>query len=456
MPKYKPHYKTHSSTSSTSAYFNVKELATIYGFPPPDTTKSSVVGVLSFGGGLYGVPQNQSTPYTIPSNAANCDVIKYWRYLGYSTLQMPKVIVYPVGGATNDLNDEDGTGENTLDVSVIGGCCPNPNLTIILFLFPMWYMFSEALSIIINGINIGRVSYKPSIVSISWGSAEIEYLPSNDNPDFTRELRRANNILKRASENGINVCVASGDNGPTDHTDQFTVYFPASSPYVIAVGGTSLICPNRVYDSHTRETVWNNGLINGAYFASGGGISAFFAKPTWQKEGTITDFRNVPDIALNSDPETGIILYLYGKLREGWGGTSMAAPMFAAYLSLINQKTFVNPLLYSAPYSSNFYDVTQGNNYDPNSIKSYSAKIGYDSCTGLGSINGNNLKNVLSPIVPRVMNSISIHVKGAVNVMVDKPSELVETNISKKAMTWNSIKPSLVTVTPNGVVIEEE
>ena len=149
--------------SSTTPYFNTKQLASIYGFPAPDTNISTVVAVVSFGGGLYGVPENQSTPYVIPAytSTSKCDVQKYWNYMGYTNKQMPKVIVYPVAGAKNNLTDPDGTGENTLDVSIIGGACPNPNLTIILFLFPNPYWFYQALPVVIAGRTVNGVKYVP-------------------------------------------------------------------------------------------------------------------------------------------------------------------------------------------------------------------------------------------------------------------------------------------------------
>ena len=418
----KPYFKLNPKNATTATikqqqhqapYFTIRQLAEIYEFPPVDLTISSVVGVISFGGGLYGVPPNYKKPYTIPPNTANCDVQNCWNDMEYDLSQHPKVIVCPVGDAVNDLSTPDpdgslpnsGTCENTMDVSVIGGCCPNPNLTIILYIFPPTYSFTEALPIALKGItdpDNPSIKYIPSILSISWGLCELEYLTNGQ--DTYGELTNVNSILEIATQKGVNICVASGDNGSTDghYTNQLAVDFPGSCPYVTCVGGTSLKCPNNKYDAYTQEVVWNNGPANSvANFAStGGGKSAFHARPSYQTKFVSThNNRNTPDIALNSDPQTGIYLYIGGEMQKGYGGTSMAAPMFAAFLALFNPQIFVNPLLYSAP-STCFHDITLGNNHNTNITVADAvsfADIGYDRCSGLGSIVGTELIKWISP-----------------------------------------------------------
>jgi kumamolisin len=477
MPLIKPRYKRHqnvATNTATTPYFTIKDLATIYEFPAPNPSFTSVIGIVSFGGGLYGVPQGQATPYVLPANAVNCDVQKYWNYMGYKPAQMPTVIVYPVGGAVNNLSDTGSTCENTLDVSVIGGCYPSPTLTIVLFIFPDTYAFSQALPIVLSGITFNNKKYIPSVISISWGLAENYFLPG-----YTEELTRVNNILKTATQNGVNICVAAGDNGSTDGTSGLSVDFPASSPYVTALGGTSLVCPNKVYDGATTETVWNGGLLNGVYAATGGGVSAYFSKPTWQTVGT-GNYRNVPDVAFNSDPATGLILYLNGQLQSGWGGTSMAAPMFAAYVALIKPPGFINPLLYGAPANMCFHDITKGNNNNSIVANAYSAGKGYDCCTGLGSINGRTLKNAIipapaptptppkppapaptppkppAPPKPVLVSSLSINppiIRVTVNNFSQCKVFVKPTNASKKTVVWSTSNPNIVLVNGNGMIM---
>ena len=434
--------------STNTPFFNVKQLASIYGFPAAPLTSAPVtVGVVSFGGGLYGVPPQQASTYVLPANAPNCDVQQYWTYLGYSAAQMPKVVVCPIGGAVNNLADAGGTGENTLDVSIIGGCCPTPNLTILLFLFPGNYFFSQALPVVLAGLTVGGTKYVPTIISISWGAPEIAFLPN-----YKSELASVNAVLKTATDRGVNICAAAGDNGATDGngTTRLSVDFPAACPYLTAVGGTSLFCPSNVYDTATRETVWNNNNS----LATGGGLSAYFSKPAYQTALTpASAFRNVPDIALNSDPYTGLILYLNGQLQAGWGGTSMAAPLFAGYLALIQPNKFVNPLLYPAFNSLNFHDIITGNNSDQVGVAGYSAKTGYDRCTGLGSINGVNLRSVLLPIV--LATAVTLNV-GNIMLVIGRTFQLVATvappTTTNKAVTWLSSVKSVATVSTSGVI----
>lgn len=484
-PVFKRNLKFHPNTveakansTQTTPYFNAKQMASIYGFPPVNTAIKNVVGVLSFGGGLYGVPPNISTPYIIPpyTSSSQCDVQKYWAYLGYTTAQMPKVIVYPLGNSVNNLTDSDSTGENTMDVSVIGGCCPNPNLTIILFICPQTYSFSQALLKVLAGVTVNQIQYTPTILSISWGTPEIYYLTNG--VDTFGELTKVSSILQAATQKGINICVAAGDNGCTDGngTTQLSVDFPSSCPYVTAVGGTTLICPSKTtYDSSTKETVWNDGFLNGAFSATGGGVSAYYTKPDYQQTVQLSNdnnYRHVPDIAFNSDPDTGLILYLNGQLQGGWGGTSMAAPMFAAYLAIINQTSFVNPLLYSAAKSSNsnnFHDITSGNNDSRSASqkKLYTAGAGYDCCSGLGTINGINLTRFLVPVSapvpvpapPKIILGSSIRLNKtslALNTINNKTVQLVATilptNTTNKTVRWILSNPSIATVSTNGLV----
>jgi kumamolisin len=193
------------------------------------------------------------------------------------------------------------------------------------------------------------------------------------------------------------VCVASGDNGSSDgvaaggdHVD-----FPASSPHALACGGTSMQASQT---SILSEVVWNDGGSGGA---SGGGLSSFFAVPSWQSGDTATHTngtavalkkRGVPDVAGNADPETGYSVRIDGS-DTVIGGTSAVAPLWAGLIARINQAKagtavgFVNPRLYQS--ADAFRDITQGNNGD------YEATSGWDACTGLGSPDGSLLASKL-------------------------------------------------------------
>jgi kumamolisin len=143
--------------------------------------------------------------------------------------------------------------------------------------------------------------------------------------------------------------------------------------------------------------VWNDGASGGA---SGGGVSTFFATPSWQaalsaartqgKPSPLTR-RGVPDVAGNADPQTGYQVRVDGA-DSVFGGTSAVAPLWAALIARINQASgksagFVNPRLYQSPQA--LRDITSGNNGD------FAAAAGWDACTGLGSPNGAALRGVI-------------------------------------------------------------
>ena len=180
---------------------------------------------------------------------------------------------------------------------------------------------------------------------------------------------------------GVTITVASGDNGSSDGVSdgQNHVDFPASSPHVLACGGTELIGSGSTIGT---ETVWNDGAQGGS---TGGGFSTLFPPPTWQTGvGISGSGRGVPDVAGDAAPESGYNILVDGQ-QEVVGGTSAVAPLWAALIALINQKKgtpvgLVNPTLYGD--AADFRDITQGSN------GAYKAGKGWDACTGLGSPNG--------------------------------------------------------------------
>jgi kumamolisin len=168
------------------------------------------------------------------------------------------------------------------------------------------------------------------------------------------------------------------------------VDFPASSPHALACGGTSL--------SASVETVWNDGSGGGA---TGGGISTVFALPAYQDglmarptsgQSSPLSMRGVPDVAGNADPETGYQVRVDGETMV-IGGTSAVAPLWAGLIARLRSSgagtaSFLAPFLYASPSSCN--DITQGNN------NGYTASVGWDACTGLGSPNGAALAKLMA------------------------------------------------------------
>lgn len=238
------------------------------------------------------------------------------------------------------------------------------------------------------------------IISISLGGCE--------KAEGAQSVQAENSTYARAAALGETVLVASGDTGAYTCLQQnwgaapspryVGVSSPASEPNVTAVGGTSL-------DLHAnsawyREQAWQNAA---ATAGTGGGTSAYFARPTWQRgPGVITSYntanrREVPDIAADADPLTGAQVVISGQLTQV-GGTSQATPIWAGMMALMNQYLkqqhlpvagFLNPALYrlaaGSPTYPPFHDVTLGSNL------LYPTGPGYDMTTGLGSPDAWNL-----------------------------------------------------------------
>ena len=415
-----------SPHSTHVPYFNMSHVRSIYQIPTPTASKY-VVGVLSFGGGLYGTVDSQGV-------LTNGDVQAYWTSIGIAPANQPRVIVVGVNGGSNrpNVNDASATMENTLDVETVGGACPSANLTIILYIAPnslnqfaplLQYMYS-------TNVTVGGINYKPNIISCSWGASEIYFTSS--------QLSAINAIFSTMSNAGITVCAATGDYGSNNGVGGTGNYvdFPSSNPYVTAVGGTTLVCPNNVYDSQTVETAWSSG---------GGGISTIYSKPSYQNALSGTK-RMTPDIASLADPNTGVLFTINGQSYV-IGGTSVAAPIIAGFLATINCTQFINPLLYQAPYATCFHDIIRGSN------GSYSATLIYDNCTGLGSINGQTMSEyILNPSI--IVSGITLSTT-TVNLTPSQTSQITATvlpvNALNKTVLWASSNPAAATVV-NGLI----
>jgi len=197
-----------------------------------------------------------------------------------------------------------------------------------------------------------------------------------------------NEAFKTAASLGVSICIAAGDSGSSDgETDgKVHVDFPASSPYALACGGTSLKVNNNVIAS---EVVWHDSNTS----ASGGGVSSYFPLPDYQANAKVpleidTQFkgRGVPDVAADADPDTGYKVLVDGQ-ELVIGGTSAVAPLMAGLIALLNQQNkkpsgFIHPQIYSTPGLCR--DITSGNNKTTSAGTGYTAGTGWDACSGLG------------------------------------------------------------------------
>jgi kumamolisin len=359
--RFRPPIKPARGGSSTS--YTPLDLARLYKFPAGDGS-GQCVGIIELGGGY-----------------SERDLSAYFTQLGVGK---PDVIAVGVDQARNaPTGDPSGPdGEVTLDVEIVGAIVPGARIAV--------YFSPNSDAGFIDAVNraIHDDTNKPSVVSISWGGPE---------SSWTAQSQSAfNEVLQSAAAMGVTVCVASGDSGSSDGAPGGgnNVDFPAASPYVLACGGTNL---KATANGISEEVVWNDGDQGGA---GGGGVSAVFGLPVWQKGLSVTRAaggksalakRGVPDVAGDASPLTGYDV-LIGGTTTVVGGTSAVAPLWAALIARINAAAgkpvgFLNPKLYKAQAPCN--DITQGNN------GSFAASAGWDACTGLGSPDGGKIAAAL-------------------------------------------------------------
>jgi kumamolisin len=359
-----------------------------------------IAGIYDFPTGLDGTGQTialielndvNSQGNATGAGYATSDLETFFENLG---ITMPSVTAVGVdGGANLPGQDADADGEVTLDIEVAGAIAPGAKIAV--------YFGTNTDDGFVQVVSaaVHDDVRKPGIVSISWGQAE--------ETTTAQMLQGLQEILQEAAALGVTVCVAAGDDGSADMEqnvwdDKPHVDFPASSPYALACGGTTLGASSG--PDAPVETVWNDGANGGA---TGGGVSNFFPKPSYQNNihvpppAVAAGGRGVPDVSADADPNTGYNIVVGGQ-QEQVGGTSAVAPLYAGLIARINQSLtsgggnavgFVNPLIYAQSIPAGvFHDVTQGNNDIYNDLDGeFGAGPGWDPCTGLGSVDGANL-----------------------------------------------------------------
>jgi hypothetical protein len=301
-----------------------------------------------------------------------------------------------------------GSGEAALDIEDVMGLAPG--VAIDVYQAPNSGTGSYDLYSAIVGADADQV------VSTSWGLCELDSDPSlitSEDTLFAQAATQGQTVFAAAGDYGSTACLPDG----TVNDSSLSVSDPASQPYVLGVGGTSV--------GSTSENVWNDSSVSAG--AAGGGVSAAWCMPSYQDEAAIPGLigsysqtasscgtavpyvRQVPDVSADADPYTGYVIYLAGQWQGGWGGTSAAAPLWAAVAALTDASPYCadygsgaagmqpaglyqmaatdQSYIYSPP-PEGFYDVTSGNNdYTPSGYTGglYPATTGYDLASGLGT-----------------------------------------------------------------------
>jgi kumamolisin len=349
------------SAQAQDISYNPPQVAALYNFPAGTDGTGETIGIIELGGGYK-----------------PADLTNYFKTIGVKEPTVTAVLVDKAKNHPTNANSAD--GEVLLDIEVSGSIAPGAKI-VVYFTPNTDQGFQDALTTAIHD-----TTHKPSVISISWGGPESTWT--------AQAMTAFDSAAQDAAALGVTICAASGDNGSSDGvTDGANhVDFPASSPHILACGGTSLQSAN---GKITSETVWNDGAQGGA---GGGGYSVQFPLPAWQAADKITPpaklGRGVPDVSGDADPDTG-----YNVLVDGQslviGGTSAVAPLWSALIARLNQKLgtpvgFLQPALYALPASSGaFHDITVGSN------GAYSAGPGWDAASGLGSPSGQNLLTAL-------------------------------------------------------------
>ena len=376
-PQAKPHFRLQpvpqagvmARVASTS--YTPLQLAAAYDFPTAGKGTGQCIAIIELGGGY---------------KASELDA--YFTGLG---LTPPTIKSRSIDGGRNrpDGNPNSADGEVLLDIEVVGAIAPGA--TIVVYFAPNTDAgFLNAISSAVHDPH-----NRPAVISISWGGPELSWT--------AQAMRAMDAVFQDAAALGVTVCCAAGDDGSSDQrapaADDGALHadFPASSPFVLACGGTRLDAAG----GEPRGSVWNQGCSGGA---TGGGVSDVFARPPWQDGAGVPASANpgkhvgrgVPDVAANTDPATGYLIQV-DRQHIIMGGTSAVAPLYAALIALCNEQLgrrlgYLNPVLYGLPASARaFRDIRSGDNDISLHHSAYPASTGWDPCSGLGSVDGSNL-----------------------------------------------------------------
>jgi kumamolisin len=307
------------------------------------------------GGGLIGIVE-------LGGGWVQSDMTAYFQSIGQP---VPSITDVSVDGTQNTPNQSGSAGEADFEVG----------LDIQVSAASYYVATGQAATIRVYwSQDIGTAIAKAAsdgcdVCSISWGADEAQW--------GTSEADALEQSAETATAGGLAIFGAAGDNDSSDGgPTPANVDCPSSCPHVVGCGGTS--------KTATSETVWNDnpGQTNGE--GTGGGYSTIFPVQSWQigapPPPANTQYgtgRMVPDVSADGDPDTGYEVYIHGSSTV-LGGTSAVAPLYAGLFAALGKKLgFVTPTLWQNQTA--FNDITVGSN------GMYSAAVGPDPCSGIGS-----------------------------------------------------------------------
>jgi kumamolisin len=339
--------------------------------------------------GLPITGSGQTIAIVMDSIPLESDLSAFWLATG-TNYSLVNYSLHVVNGGPNATSQTTDAGEVALDVEWASAIAPGAKVR--LYAIPALTLDNFLLAC--NEITNDGLA---TVVSYSAGGPEVT--------EATATMQMVSQTLAQMGAAGITLVASSGDGGsnpnPTsegngyDSVNPLTPFYPASDPNMTGVGGTTVS-----FDMNwnaTSETAWSRAAVNGADpAASGGGISTFFARPTWQSGSGVPSgsMRCVPDVAAMAATDAdvagsfdGAFVLLNGQ-QAGFVGTSLSTPIWAGVVAMANQYRvsvglpnfgLMNQWLYGLIGTGGVYDTTTGSN------GAYYAGPGYDLCTGIGS-----------------------------------------------------------------------
>jgi uncharacterized protein YjbI with pentapeptide repeats len=363
-----------AETPATASIRTVRDLARIYNFPTNLDGSGQTIGLIELGGGY-----NDS------------DLDQYFRNIG---LKKPHVTFVPVDGVSNLPSRLGGDYEVESNIEIVGAVAPGADI-VVYFTSPDAKGYADAIRTALDD----KIHHL-TVLGTGWGSPEGDKLWRAD------DMKKIDSLLAEAAKRNITVVAAAGDHGARDAATEkrLRVDFPASSPWVLAVGGTRLVSNGQ---SGHSEVAWNDGENGGA---SGGGASDVFERPKWQSVIRVPHGlsarlgRGLPDVAINASANSGYALVVDGQAVQ-IGGTGTAATMWAGLIALLNQGLgrnvgYINPLLYEKLGPRGIMrSVVNGHN-GIGELSGYCAGPGWNAATGWGSPDGMRLLHALKSLNP--------------------------------------------------------
>jgi subtilase family serine protease len=337
------------------------------------------------------------------------DLLQFDQYLGLGTPPLRIVQVGHVPSFDSGNSDMiDWANETTLDVEYAHAGAPDAKIVLV-------EAAEDDLQTLALAVQYAVQHKLGNVISLSWGETE-----QTLGQDFVSYY---SSIFSQAASRHITVVASSGDTGAAGQDEKGNYYrypaiiWPASSPYVTAVGGTRLNL-NASGARNGLDTAWNDtysSAVSNFYYgndgpnplATGGGKSAYYGRPGYQNgvRSVTGNQRGIPDISMSASCSVAVNVFeTFTGGQGGWTascGTSESAPMFAAIVALADQAAghplgLVNPALYAlaAKHAPGIVPVASGNNtvsFSGRTVHGYSVRHGYNLVTGLGTVNGQYL-----------------------------------------------------------------